>query len=111
MNMNIMRRGGASSVSAAGDMVSSQGKASAAPAPRRRVLREIGWNMVNPWDNCVRDGVLGQGCWRVEGRIHGSDAETPRNAENKKMENADLLPIVRSAVYDAIVRTGQAPDA
>jgi hypothetical protein len=27
------------------------------------------------------------------------------------MENADLLPMVRSAVYDAIVRTGQAPDA
>src|SRR5262245_4079038 len=49
MNMNIMRRGGSLRVSTpagvAVDMVSSQGRATAAPAPRSRVLREIGLNM------------------------------------------------------------------
>src|SRR5215217_2437856 len=51
MNINIMRNGGSESLSlasAALAIVSSQGSASAAPAPRRSVLREIGLNIEVP---------------------------------------------------------------
>src|SRR3954451_12762036 len=51
MNRNIIRKGGAVSLSPASAplaMVSSQGSASAAPAPRSSVLREIGRNIGIP---------------------------------------------------------------